>query len=122
MEYLLRTPLGEAVADRLEREELIAPELLDAEVLAVLRRALLTGALDTDRAETALADLIDWGVRRLPHVFLVHKAWEFRHNVTAYDALYLAAGELYEAPVLTANGPLARAPTSGVLVENVRVR
>lgn len=40
-EYLLRTPLGRKLDDLVEDAFLIAPELLDAEVLAVLRRALL---------------------------------------------------------------------------------
>jgi predicted ATPase len=39
VEYLLRTALGRSVAPRIEQAELLAPELLDAEVLAVLRRA-----------------------------------------------------------------------------------
>lgn len=69
----------------------------------------------------AIVDLVDWGLRRLPHVLLVQEAWAFRHNVSAYDALYLAAARLHGVPILTADGPLARAPTVGVLVENVRI-
>jgi predicted nucleic acid-binding protein len=117
---LLRTPLGEAMAARIERETLIAPELLDAEVLAVLRRAVQTAALTEDRAQMAITDLIHWDLQRLSHRHLVREAWSFRHNVTAYDALYLAAARLHDASVLTADGPLARAPGAGVVVENVR--
>jgi predicted nucleic acid-binding protein len=120
VEYLLRTDLGEALSPRLEREDLVAPELLDAEVLAVLRRAVQTRELAEPRAEEALTDLVAWDLRRLPNRKLVMEAWSFRHNVSAYDALYLAAARLYGAPVLTADGPLARAPASGVLIENVR--
>lgn len=108
------------MAHRLEREELVAPKLPDAEVLAILRRAVRTGEVTEDRAQIAIADLVAWGLRRLSHRPLLQEAWSFRHNVSAYDALYLAAGRLYDAPVVTADGPLARAPTSGVLVENVR--
>ena len=109
-----------AVGPRLELEDLVAPELLDAEVLAVLRRAVLTGEVPENRAVEALTDLVAWDLRRLPNRRLVEEAWSFRHNVSAYDGLYLAAGRLYGAPVLTADGPLARAPASGVLIENVR--
>jgi len=108
------------VAARIDREDLIAPELLDAEVLAVLRRGVQTAELTEDRARMAITDLVQWGLRRLPHRHLVREAWSFRHNATAYDALYLAAGRLHDAPVLTADGPLARAPGAGVVVENVR--
>ena len=43
VEYLLRTPLGLTVANTLDRASLVAPELMDAEVLSVLRRAVLNG-------------------------------------------------------------------------------
>lgn len=120
VEYLLRTNLGRQLAARMEREDLLAPELLDAEVLAVLRRAWLAGRLSAARAELALEDLVAWEIRRIPHVLLVGGAWGFRQNVNGYDALYLETGRLFDAPVLTADGPLARAPRLGVVVENVR--
>ena len=120
VEYLLRTDLGRRIADRLEREELVAPELLDAEVLAVLRRAWLARRLTETRAAEALADLVAWSVRRIPHAALVVEAWSFRRNVSSYDSFYLATARLYDAAVLTADGPLARAPGTGVVLENVR--
>ena len=46
VEYLLRTPLGLTVADVLDDASLVAPELIDAEVLSVLRRAVLKGHLE----------------------------------------------------------------------------
>jgi predicted nucleic acid-binding protein len=45
VEYLLRTPLGLAAAGILDNASLVAPELMDAEVLSVLRRAVLNGRL-----------------------------------------------------------------------------
>lgn len=120
VEYLLRTELGRSIADRLEREDLVAPELLDAEVLAVLRRAWLAGQLGEGRAAEALHDLLAWSVRRIPHETLVMAAWSFRQNVSGYDAFYLATARIFEAPLLTADSPLARAPGTGVVVENVR--
>ena len=53
VEYLLRTPLGMTVANTLDRASLVAPELMDAEVLSVLRRAVLNGVLEEARAEMA---------------------------------------------------------------------
>lgn len=120
VEYLLRTPLGQRIAPRIEAADLIAPELLDAEVLAVLRRILLAGRLTAARARAALDDLASWEVRRLAHRPLFEEAWALRHSVSGYDALYLAAGRVHHAPVLTADGPLARARATGVVVENVR--
>ena len=36
-------------------------------------------------------------------------SWELRHNVGAYDALYVALAEALDAPLLTADGRLAAA-------------
>lgn len=121
VEYLLCTELGSRIAPRIESSELLAPELLDAEVLAVLRRAQLGGRLRETRAREALRDLTDWPLRRVSHRALVSIAWGFRNNLSAYDALYVAAASLHDAHLLTADGPLARAPRVGVVIENVRV-
>ena len=120
VEYLLRTTVGIAIADRLEASELLAPELLDAEVLAVLRREVLAKRLSTARAAQAIGDLRDWPLERAPHRALLETAWSLRANVTAYDALYVAVARLRAAPLLTADGPLARASVPGVVIESVR--
>jgi predicted nucleic acid-binding protein len=120
VEYLLRTELGEKVATQLEAETLVAPELIDAEVLAVLRRAVLRGDLEPERAAEALADLQSWDLERVSHRRLLEAAWSFRDNVSGYDAFYLATAAAYDAPLLTADGPLSRAPRLGIVVQNLR--
>lgn len=120
VEYLLKTELGVGLAPMLHSTSLFAPELLDAEALGVLRREVLHGRLDEERAQEAVQDLGDWPVERLSHRELLAHAWSFRHNVTAYDALYLAVARACGATVLTADGPLSRAPALGVIIQNVR--
>jgi predicted nucleic acid-binding protein len=120
VEYLLQTPLGLRVAPLIEDADVIAPELLDAEVLAVLRREVLAGRLAERRAAEAISDLRDWGVERLPHKMLLDAAWKLRENVTAHDALYVAAARARRATLVTADGPLSRAQKLGVVVHNVR--
>jgi predicted nucleic acid-binding protein len=120
VEYLLRTPLGTQAAGMLDEALLFAPELLDAEVLSVLRRCVGSKLLATSRALEALDDLAEWDIERLPHRSLLTRAWALRHNVTAYDALYVASAEARDAIVLTAGGPLARAPTLPVAIQNIR--
>jgi len=100
---------------------LLSPALLDAEVLAVLRRALLQNRIEEHRARLALDDLVAWPVDRIAHSVLLREAWKHRHNVSAYDALYVAVAKLYEAPLLTADGPLSRAPGLGITVQNIRL-
>jgi predicted nucleic acid-binding protein len=109
------------LARRLKEATLVAPALIDCEVLAVLRKLVLKKEIRADRAGAALDDLSLWQVRRLAATDLLREAWSLRHNVSAYDAFYVAAARLYGAQVLTADGPLARAPRLGVVVENVRL-
>jgi predicted nucleic acid-binding protein len=119
-EYLLRTSLGLKVAEVIEGGLLLAPELLDVEVLSVFRRAVLRRELTEERALRAIDDLMAWPIDRIPHRSLVWAAWQHRNNVTAYDAFYVAAARLSDAALITADGPLGRAPALGIVVENVR--
>lgn len=121
VEYLLRTRVGRSVAGDIEHAFLIAPELLDVEVLSALRRAVLHKRLAASVAQTALDDLVGWQVIRIPHRALAPSAWEHRHNASAYDAFYVAAARIFDAPLLTADGPLSRAAGLGIVVQNVRV-
>jgi predicted nucleic acid-binding protein len=120
-EYLLRTPLRLKLADVIEGAFLLAQELLDVEVLSVLRRAVLRGELTEQRALVAIEDLIDWSIDRIPHVSLVRAAWQHRNNMSAYNTFYVAAARLASATLLTADGPLARTPSLGIVVENIRL-
>jgi len=85
-EYLLRTTLGLKLADLIEGALLLAPELLDVEVLSVLRRAMLRHHLEERRAWLALEGLRAWPIDRIAHTALLQEAWQHRHNVSAYDA------------------------------------
>ncbi|MGD2115220.1 MAG: type II toxin-antitoxin system VapC family toxin [Acidobacteriota bacterium] len=110
LEVLLQTPAAPRIADRLfdPDETLHAPELLDLEVLQVLRRYWYSGEIGDERGRQALDDLEDLGVERYPHGPLLPRVWELRGNVTAYDATYLALAEALDAPLLTCDGRLAR--------------
>lgn len=103
-------PDGAAARSRLRGEDLAAPELLDLDVVSVLRRQLLNQAIDTDRAELALADLAAIPIQRAPHLALLARCWELRDNVTVYDAAYVALAEALDASLLTSDRRLARAP------------
>ncbi len=121
VEYLLRTPLGLTVSDMIDAASLVAPELLDAEVLSVLRRAVLNGHLAETRAQMVVEDLAHWPVDRISHRSLNALAWRHHRNISAYDAFYVAAAYAYRLPLLTADGRLSRAPGLGVAVQHVRM-
>ena len=103
---------GDRVRLRLRGEQLVAPELVDLEVLSTVRRAVRAGRLDERRSGQALDDLAALPLRRVPHLPLLARAWELRDNLTAYDAAYVALAESLRALLLTADGGIEKA--SGV--------
>ena len=109
VELLLRSDAGEASRRRLvqRREKLHAPHILDLEVANALRRCLLRGEIDNRRGGEALADLIGIPIERHGHQPLLERDWQLRHNLTAYDAAYLALAERLDAPLLTLDSGLA---------------
>ncbi len=111
LEVLLNTPARTVVARRLfaEDETLHAPHLLDIEVAQVLRRYALAGDLDPDRGLQALEDLADFPLTRYPHDLFLPRIWELRHNMTAFDAAYIALAETLAAPLVTRDARLASA-------------
>ncbi|MDF0644596.1 MAG: type II toxin-antitoxin system VapC family toxin [Nitrospira sp.] len=112
IEVLLNTSPGIHIAERLfdPGETLHAPHLLDIEVAQVLRRYERARELDASRGLHALEDLVDFPVTRYPHDLFLLRIWELRHNVTAYDAAYIALAEALGAPLLTRDAALASAP------------
>ena len=101
---------GDIARARLRSQTLVAPELIDLETTSVIRSQLQAGHLDARRAELALVDLIELPLRRVPHRPLLARCWELRHNLTVYDAAYVALAELLDVVLLTADARLERAP------------
>ena len=95
--------------------------MLDAEVLSVLRREVLGGRLDPARARAVIEVMSSWPVERISHRVLASLAWEHYRNVSAYDAFYVAAAQLYQLSLITADGRLARALESSAVVQYVHV-
>jgi predicted nucleic acid-binding protein len=101
---------GRGLRDRLVGERLFAPELVDIEVTSAIRRARRTERLSADRAVYALAELALLPIARVSHTLLLNRIWALRDNLTAYDAAYVALAQVLDAPLLTRDGPMARAP------------
>jgi predicted nucleic acid-binding protein len=108
---------GDTARGRLRGQELAAPELIDLEVVSVLRRQLSVGKLDARRARLALDDLLDLPIQRAPHLAVLRRCWELRDNISVYDAAYVALAEALDAPLVTADARLARAPGVKCAVE-----
>lgn len=95
---------------RLADANLQAPDLIDAELLSVLRRLVLADQLPEQNALQALSTAQLLGLRRHSSRSLWARAWELRTNLSAYDALYVALAEQLDATLLTADSRAARAP------------
>ena len=96
---------------------LAAPDLVDVEAVAVLRKRWLGGDLTARRFSTAVGDLEDLALDRYPTLPLMRRAFELRANVTAYDATYVALAEHLDCTLLTADARLAAAPKLRCRVE-----
>jgi len=88
----------------------VAPHLLDAEVAGVIRQHLLTERIDATAAMQAIDALALWPLQRFGHVGLLSRTWELRNNVRTWDAFYVALAEVLDAPLLTGDARLAKAP------------
>jgi len=90
-------------------DDLVAPYLIDVEVVSTWRKLTAAGRLDGRRAEIARIDLRELPIRRVPHTRMMERCWELRHNVTIYDAVYVALAEALDVPLVTADRRLANA-------------
>lgn len=121
LEALLHTPAAIAVEERLYDEglPLHAPHLIDVEIAQVLRRYASTGQIGPARCRVAIDVLQDFPLRRYPHDVLLQRVWELRHNLTAYDAVYVALAEVLDARLLTRDRRIATAVGHHARVELV---
>ena len=110
---------GRRFRARLRGEVVVGPDLLRVEVSSVLRRHANNGQLTAEQAESAVGDLLAFPITVFPTAPLLGRVWELRHNLTAYDACYVALAEAVQQPLLTADHWLANAPGVGCPVETL---
>lgn len=119
-EYLSRGHGAEDIERRFVQEGLLlkAPELLPVELLSVLRgrQAVIDSA---DRTKAILEAIHLLPVQLFPHAPLVSRIWELRHNITPYDAAYVALAEALDAPLLTRDRKLAKSKGHRARIEAI---
>ena len=121
LDLLLRTTDSERIEERLlgARESLHAPALLDVEVVHALRRRVARKEISEARGETALTLLARLPLTRYMHDPLVRRVWALRHNLTAYDAAYVALAEGLDAILITRDSALSAASGHRARIELV---
>lgn len=119
-EVVADTPRSVDIAARLAADtDQLAPEVIDVEVLGVIRTQYLRGALDETAAGQAVADLRDWPGERFAHRWMLDRVWQLRASVRGWDAFYVALAEAMDATLLTMDTRLARAPGPRCRIEVV---
>ena len=119
VDWLLQTSAGQSIEKRIysRNETLHAPHLLDIEVTQVLRRLALQRVVPVLRADEAVRDLLDLRISRYPHVVLLPRIWQLRHNLSAYDAAYIVLAEKLGAALVTRDRRLASASGHAAAIE-----
>lgn len=122
VELLLETSSGHLVAGLIADPAigLHVPHLADIEVAQALRRYARVGEIGGADADAAISTLHALDLQRHAHEPLLDRVWELRHNMSAYDAAYVALAEALDARVITCDGRLAHAPGGRASIELVK--
>lgn len=103
---------GDTARARLSGERLLAPDIVDLEVVSVVRTAAASGRMAARRAAMAVEDLGDLAIERVWTPVLLPRVWELGPALTPYDAAYLSLAEVLGVTVVTADRRLAQAAQS----------
>jgi predicted nucleic acid-binding protein len=102
-------PHGIWAENILVKGSLHAPELALAEATNILRRLERAKLITTPEANGAQDDLMQLDIDLFSFEPFSDRVWELRHNVTSYDAWYVAIAEALGLPLATLDEPLSRA-------------
>lgn len=78
----------------------------------IIRRHELAEMISADQAAQAHNDLLDLPLELWPYEVMATRVWELRANLSAYDASYVAMAEAIDAPLLTLDRRINRAPNT----------
>jgi predicted nucleic acid-binding protein len=111
LEYLLQVPESASFDALINGSDidLHVPALSDLEIVSALRRLVRSEGTSIPRAEQAIRHYLDLPLTRHGHEALLHRCFELRDVLSAYDAAYVALAEALEADLVTADRRLARA-------------
>ena len=88
---------------------LVAPELVWVEAMNTLRRLEHARRISASEANAAHEDLMQLDLQAFPFDPFAERVWQLRHNLTSYDAWYVAVAEALDLPLATLDKRLARA-------------
>jgi predicted nucleic acid-binding protein len=89
--------------------DLGAPSIAAFEAANIIRRHVAAGLIDDRLAAVAHRDLALLTVEYWPYHAVAARCWELRHNLTIYDAAFVAMAEATESPLYTLDQRLTAA-------------
>jgi predicted nucleic acid-binding protein len=91
-------------------EPVAAPYLLDTELLDAVRGLTLGRIVTEAQAAVMLERFGELSIDRHSAEPLRDRVWQLRHNLTSYDATYVALAEHLDSRLVTRDARMARAP------------
>jgi predicted nucleic acid-binding protein len=116
VEILLRTPRSRGVRHHIGNSDMVAPDLINVEVLSALKRVARNGDISTGRADQAIDDLQDAPIAHFPTLPLLRGTWRLRGKLSMYDACYVSLAEALDCRLVTSDMRLAQAPNLPVTI------
>lgn len=101
-------PHGDWAEEVLAGGSLQAPELVRVEATNIFRRLERAKLITTPEANAAQDDLMQLDIDLFPFEPFAGRIRELRHNVTSYDAWYVAIAEALKLPLATLDEPLSK--------------
>jgi predicted nucleic acid-binding protein len=103
------SPDGEWAESIIDVGPLHAPEHVYAEVSNALRKLERAKDITTADAIAAHEELLELNLDLFSFEPFAERIWELRHNLTSYDAWYVALAEALDLPLATLDERIARA-------------
>jgi len=88
---------------------LAAPHLIDPEFVSVVRRLGRSRPQQLEWVQQLLDEFASVPITRFEHGPLRRLAWDWRHELSAYDAMYVALAHELRVPLVTSDARLAAA-------------
>ncbi|MFF2052226.1 type II toxin-antitoxin system VapC family toxin [Leifsonia sp. NPDC058194] len=106
-EILFGTEAGRRAAALIDGHDLLAPQHLTAEVASVIRGWSLSQQITEEQALRAFREFDALGIEQVPMMAMLPAAHALRHNVSAYDAMYVVLARAAQSSLLTLDARLA---------------
>lgn len=116
---VIPSTLRAATRRHLSGADVLAPPLIDTEVLSALARLERARAISEPEAEQAVQAWGRFPVTRVPTHDLLGAIWSERHGLRVSDAHYVVLCRALDATLLTADARLVRAPLGDLAILTV---